>query len=252
MVDLHIHSNFSPDGHNTVEEIIKQAKKRNISIIAISDHYDLVPGPYMHNKITDIKKYNDTLDFYKENEKEIKILKSIEYGIQSFVEEPLEDKYDYVLYSVHHTKTKFTERPRDNDKTWKLYLEETVEAVRDIKQIGFYTHLDLMKRYLDGNPELPCKYKYLVEELLKKIVKFDLGLEINTAGLRMPFKELHPKLWIIERYIELGGKYFSIGSDSHTIKTIGDGYKEAVDLLKKNGINEIFYGENGNYIDYPI
>lgn len=252
MVDLHIHSNFSPDGKNSIEEIISQAKNKSVSIIAISDHYDLVPGPYLYNKIADLKEYNDTLDFYKKNEKHIKILKSIEFGIQSFVDEPLEDEYDFVLYSVHHTKTKFTERPRDNDITWKLYLEEAVEAVKDIEQIGFYTHLDLMKRYLDGNPELPCKYRYLVDELLKKIVKFDLGLEINSAGWRMPFKEQQPKLWIIKRYIELGGKYLSIGSDSHTKKTIGEGYKEATELLRKNGINEIFYGEKGKYIRYPI
>ncbi len=252
MVDLHIHSNFSPDGKNTVEEIINQAKIKKVSIIAISDHYDLVPGPYLNNKIADLKEYNNTLDFYKRNEKDIKVLKSIEFGIQSFVDEPLHDKYDFVLYSVHHTKTKFTEMPRDNDLTWKLYLEEAVEAVKDIEQIGFYTHLDLMKRYLDGNPELPCKYRYLVDELLRKIVKFNLGLEINTAGWRMPFKEQQPKLWIIKRYIELGGKYFSIGSDSHTIRTIGEGSEKAAEFLKKIGINEIFYGENGNYTNYPI
>ena len=36
-IDLHIHSNAS-DGKFTVEEIIKEAKTRNIAFLAISDH----------------------------------------------------------------------------------------------------------------------------------------------------------------------------------------------------------------------
>ncbi|MDK2951975.1 MAG: histidinol-phosphatase family [Kosmotogales bacterium] len=253
MVDLHIHTDFSPDGKNSIEEVIMQSKINGVGIIAISDHYDLVAGPYIFNKIADLKKYNETIDNYKREESEIKILKSLEFGIQSFISEELKDDYDFLLYSVHHTKKVFTDLPRDDtDLVWKLYLEEAVEAVKDIDHIGFYTHLDLMKRYLKNNPEVPKKYEHLVVELLKRIVKYDLGLEINTAGWRMPFKEQQPKVWIIEKYFELGGRYISIGSDSHNKKTIGCGYYQAVDLLKKIGINEIFYGEGGNYVRYGI
>lgn len=37
-MDSHIHSEYSPDSHSKIDDILKIAQKRNIDIIAISDH----------------------------------------------------------------------------------------------------------------------------------------------------------------------------------------------------------------------
>ena len=37
-MDSHIHSEYSPDSNSKIDDILKTAKKRNIDIIAISDH----------------------------------------------------------------------------------------------------------------------------------------------------------------------------------------------------------------------
>jgi len=38
IIDLHIHSKSCSDGNLTVEEIVKEAKIRNIGLISITDH----------------------------------------------------------------------------------------------------------------------------------------------------------------------------------------------------------------------
>ncbi|MDO5860961.1 PHP domain-containing protein [Methanobrevibacter sp.] len=37
-MDSHIHSEYSPDSHSKIDDILKVAKRKNIDIIAISDH----------------------------------------------------------------------------------------------------------------------------------------------------------------------------------------------------------------------
>ena len=37
-MDSHIHSEYSPDSHSKIDDILKVAQNRNIDIIAISDH----------------------------------------------------------------------------------------------------------------------------------------------------------------------------------------------------------------------
>jgi len=41
-IDLHIHTSTGSDGALPVEEVIKEAKKRNIGFMAITDHDSLV------------------------------------------------------------------------------------------------------------------------------------------------------------------------------------------------------------------
>ena len=54
LIDLHIHSKYS-DGTFTPEEIVKEAKKRNIEMIALTDHNTLAGIPDFRKAC---KKYN--------------------------------------------------------------------------------------------------------------------------------------------------------------------------------------------------
>ena len=71
------------------------------------------------------------------------------------------------------------------------------------------------------------------------------SLEINTKSiykhLERGFDRHLPDREIINRYIQMGGKMFSLGSDSHFNGTLGVCFDTAVDYLKSLGINEVVY-----------
>ena len=63
--DYHIHSNFSPDGKSSMEEMILRAIDLNLKEICFTDHvdYDI---KYMDHFVVDYDKYFESLNYYIE------------------------------------------------------------------------------------------------------------------------------------------------------------------------------------------
>lgn len=244
MLDIHMHTTFSPDAENSPVDMIKAGVNNGIKILGISDHYDLDLSCPFSFQISDLNSYTNSVNSLKDKFP-IELLTGIEIGIQSKINTPPKGDFDYCIYSVHDVPAipdiEIVEDP------WQEYFEEAIAAVDSFEIPGFFGHLDYLRRYTKTQEPVNKKYSSLLDELLKKIIRAELGIEINTSGWRYPFKEPHPQPWIIERYIELGGKYITIGSDSHTKDTVGFGFKKAIEILKSMNINEIFYCKKGSY-----
>lgn len=248
MIDLHIHTNFSPDAHDSLQDVVEFSEKNKMKIIGIADHYDLdLSYKYTTN-------FGDPMLYLEEIENlniksSVKLLKGLELGVQSYTENIFFNGiFDYFIYSVHQ----YPGMADFNNgvKMWCPYLEEAIGAVRTLNYPGFFGHLDFLRRYIPGNT--PLKPSALLDELLWTLVKYDIGVEINTSGLRNDIKEIHPQPWIIERYLSFGGKYITVGSDAHEKNEIGTGFKEALNILNTLDVKEIFYCENGNFIPLNV
>ena len=57
---------------------------------------------------------------------------------------------------------------------------------------------------------------------------------------------------IIRRYRELGGKYITIGSDSHTANEVGAGIEEAMKLIKNCGFDKLTFFVSREIIQIDI
>ncbi|HOI34715.1 MAG: histidinol-phosphatase HisJ family protein [Mesotoga infera] len=246
MIDLHNHSNFSPDSNATQNEIVEKAIEKNLLVIGISDHDDLDTSfPYSF-RLRDPAGYLENLSLLKSNSP-IKVLSGLEVGIGSSYNTPPDGEFDYFIYSVHSI-------PGINDleidNIWTLYLEESLEAIKGLTGPGFFGHIDFLRRYIKGHRELDNPA--LLDELLRKLAKSDIGIEINTSGWRAPYNEPTPQPWIIERYLRMGGRYITIGSDSHRACDVGSHVEKALSLLLDLGVREIFYCEKGTYMPLKI
>ena len=138
--DSHIHSNFSGDSMEKLENIIERAIETGMDEITITDHLDLeFPGEINIFEL-DFKTYVETLkklkNLYKNN---IKIKIGIELGLQP----QLKDKYDeifncedidFIIGSFHCVRgmdvadRKFFEK-YSKDEAHRIYFEEILNTI---------------------------------------------------------------------------------------------------------------------------
>ena len=100
-------------------------------------------------------------------------------------------------------------------------------------------HYDYITRYAPY-PEASILYKDfpdLLDQMLRFLAEEGKALEINTKTYQ-EYKGRRPVLDpnILRRYLELGGEFVSLGSDSHSPEGVGFGFAAAVEYLKTYGI----------------
>ncbi len=239
MLDLHIHSKFSPDSQSTLQDILNFSK--HLKIIAITDHYDLkIKGKDF--KIKDVKEYVSAINSLNGKFK-TKVLCGIEVGMQPDVDFDLDYKiFDYVIGSIHSVKDLDNIDKQDPNFVVKKFLESTYYSIQNNNYFHSLGHLDYVLRYVSLKTLKP--YKNEVLDILKLLIKKGKALEVNTSGYLHGLNRSHPEWWIIEQFHEFGGG-ITIGSDAHKPYTIGYKVEETILKLKEIGFKEITYFEKG-------
>lgn len=252
--DSHIHSNFSGDSMEKLENIIERAIETGMDEITITDHLDLeFPGEVNIFEL-DFKTYVETLkklkNLYKNN---IKIKIGIELGLQP----QLKDKYDeifncedidFIIGSFHCVRgmdvadRKFFEK-YSKDEAHRIYFEEILNTIDLFPKINVCGHLDFINRYgrsvYDDYKKINFEmHRELVDKILIKLIEKNIGIEINTSALRYGLRDFHPCRKILKRYKELGGKIITMGSDAHRALDIMRDFDKARDVLKEIGFEK--------------
>lgn len=251
LIDYHVHSTYSSDGHNTIMELCQSAINKGIGEIAITDHFE----PSMADEYCSFynqKGYWAYMTKAKQTFKgKLNIKLGIELGQPHLFSEAssaiLADfPYDYVLASAH----KLPEGMDVSEINYSQISEEEVCSMylRQLKALIYWNdfdcigHLDLIKRYSAAvykkNISLACQYE-LLKEVLRLAIDSGKGIEINTSGLRQTPKETMPGLDVLKLYRDLGGEILTTGSDAHFAEDVGKGLGEATDLARTAGFRFI-------------
>jgi histidinol-phosphatase (PHP family) len=146
---------------------------------------------------------------------------------------------DYVIGSVHWLGDWSIFNPqlpigRTVDDIYEEYLYTTQAAARS----GVYDiigHLDCIKTvgHLPSRAITP-----LLEETVQVLADSNVVIELNTSGWRKPIAECYPRpelLACCQHY----GVPVTLGSDAHAPSFVGEGFAEAVTLLREVGYREI-------------
>lgn len=265
MIDIHLHTRFSFDSNEEPQNYLNKAKNIGIKTIGFSEHYDydaILDGE-TDVSLTSLNEYFENCKKLELSNQSINILKGIEFGYRkscvSHYKELLDlHPFDYIINSVHtiqgrgdcfHDKF-FSGRPLSD-----CYLEylkcvlESVYADYDYQIIG---HLGYVCRYRQSEQKLIYKdYKDIIDEILSAIISRDKCLEINTSSGTSGCSFL-PNEDVIKRYIQLGGKLISFGSDAH----LAEAYMRKADqlkaFLKRLGIGELYYFKERKPVAYKI
>ncbi|WP_341877017.1 histidinol-phosphatase HisJ family protein [Defluviitalea saccharophila] len=250
--DYHVHSSFSSDSSEEMENQIKTAISLGLKQIAFTDHIDYDYPDKAFPFMIDYNQYLKVFDGLKEKYKnQIDMILGVEIGFQPHVVKQIEEvlsqyPFDFVICSTHvcdrldlYNGDFFKGKNQKN--AYLRYFECVLYNVKNFFNYDVYGHIDYINRY--GNYENRIlsyeDYKDIIDSILKTIIDLGKGIEINTSGFRYGLGYANPQLSILKRYKELGGKIITIGSDAHSSKDIASHFNEAYKLLEAAGISEI-------------
>ena len=248
--DCHMHSSFSADSPTPMEDMIKQAIQTRLTGICFTEHLDPdYPKTPDNLKFSlDIPSYHSQLmklkDAYKE---QIEIHFGIELGLQLHLGKyfhNLLEKYpfDFVIGSshlVHGADPYYPEffQGRSEQRAYMEYFESILENLSVFGEMDAYGHLDYIVRYGPNQNKFYSygRYQDILDEILRKLIKKNIGLEVNTGGYHYRLGEPNPCTAIIRRYKALGGEIITIGADAHTPDKVGYAFDRVAQVLKECG-----------------
>jgi histidinol-phosphatase (PHP family) len=166
--------------------------------------------------------------------------------------------FDYVLGSVHfvgdravdHEGWDIWELSGDPDSVWRSYFEALAEAARS-GLFDVLAHPDLVKVWGSGRPGPARDPRFYYEPAVEAIAEAGVAVEVSTAGLRKPVRELYPSAEFAAMCIDAGAS-FSLSSDAHAPDRIGDAYESAVREMRAWGIAEIVTFEHRRRAVEPL
>lgn len=265
VMDYHIHSNISPDGKCSMQEMCLAAFEMGLKEITITDHFEFYTKRYNGYAFNEkyLSDYILNIKRCKELFKDKLVIKTgIEFG-QPQVNSEYANKiykiinFDYILGSVHKINNvdlgKMKYYPNNLDYICRIYLKSLYKLV-DKADFDCLGHFDLIKRYAARfNLKFDLmNYQEQIINIFNRLIEKNKGIEINTSGLRQEVNALMPSFDILQLYYKLGGRIITIGSDAHSIEEVGKDLDIALDIAKSAGFTKIACFKNRSYELHPI
>lgn len=248
MYDYHIHSNYSPDSSSTMLSMARSAFDSGLQGVCFTDHVDL---DYADPE----QKYGYPFSKYKHEIESIgsmlpgplELYTGIELGLQPHISKENSEflhgrDYDFIIGSIHCIGKKemyrscFLEGISDAQGIVN-YFTDMLQCLDNFSDFDVLGHLDGVRRNLvhgEGGFSF-VTYREYIEDVLKKLIKANKGIEVNTSGKRYNLSSYHPLTEIIKLYKDLGGEIITLGSDAHTPNCVGYDFKNALNLLSEIG-----------------
>jgi len=257
--DSHVHTVNSHDGKSTIKEYLENAKNHHVDEITFTDHYDIYDGVKTELKTLDVDKYRQNYDQETKNAA-IKTHFGIEIGLRPEAESKIKEMvkkhhFDFIIGSSHITcgidvamnRTAFFKEDEPISYGINKYFDEVLKNISIYDdEFDVYGHLDYIIRYARGDPQpLPYDdYREIIDQILRALIKKGKGIEVNSSGIRYGIGTPHPRTEIVRRYIELGGKIVTLGSDAHRVEDLAASFGVVRYLLIRAGVREIAVYEN--------
>jgi histidinol-phosphatase (PHP family) len=227
-----------------MQSYIERAIELGIDIYGFSEHAPMDFDEHYRLKFDEMRLYTQEVKTLQEKYKDdIKILLGyeVDYLKGHMDERVLKADVDYLIGSIHFLGEWGFDNPEFNheyknrniDDIWQEYFDN-IEAMAKTGHFDIVGHLDLIKIF----NFMPNKdIRVIAKNALKAIKKANMVVELNTAGLRKPCKEIYPTSSLLEMAYELNIP-ITFSSDAHAIGQVGYKYAEATKLAKNIGYTQ--------------
>ena len=258
VTDGHNHTcHFSPDADQSIDELCASAKKLGLDRIAVTEHYDADFPDSELNWEFGFDEYAAAFPKWRNDNPDTELLMGVEFGYQTHLASKIDEwalkaPFDVVLLSNHlfrgediYTTKLLYEIP--SSECFKEYVGILAEMTERCSNFDVVAHYDYINRYGSGEntplkyDDCPAEFDRFFEALISK----EKALEINTKSIQKLAEknavDIMPDRKLLLRYIEMGGKLFTLGSDAHVPGGVAVYFNETAEFLKSLGITETVY-----------
>ena len=245
MFDQHVHSNFSFDSNEELENYINVSNKNDI---VTTEHLDFA-NPIINYEDSSIEYLKYIEEITSLNKKySNKFFSGIEIGYTQKSEKKIEDflknkNFNLKLLSIHQNGN--YDYMCVNKKLISLevliqeYFEQMIQALESSIEFNVLAHFEYGLRIIDISvTDFDSLASVFLNKIIELIVKKEIAFEVNTKSM-YKYKKENLYNYMIEKYIKKGGRLFTLGSDAHNIKDYTYKFDEATKFLLSKNIKEI-------------
>ena len=245
MFDQHVHSSFSFDSNENLENYINVS---NNSDIITTEHLDF-ENPIINYKDSSIDYLKYVGQIKNLNKKySNKFFLGIEIGYtpnsEKRIEDFLKDKnFNLKLLSIHQNGNYdymcVNKKLISLEVLIKEYFEQMIQALESSIEFNVLAHFEYGLRMIDISvTDFDNLASVFLNKIIELIVKKEIAFEVNTKSM-YKYKKENLYNYMIEKYIKKGGRLFTLGSDAHNIKEYAYKFDEAKNFLLSKNIKEI-------------
>ena len=245
MFDQHVHSNFSFDSNEDLENYINVSNKNDI---VTTEHLDFA-NPIINYEDSSIEYLKYIEEITGLNKKySNKFFSGIEIGYtpnsEKRIEDFLKDKnFNLKLLSIHQNG--LFDYMCVNKKLISLealiqeYFKQMIQALESSIEFNVLAHFEYGIRIIDISvTDFDSLASKFLNKIIELIIKKEIAFEVNTKSM-YKYKKENLYSYMIEKYLKKGGKLFTLGSDAHNIKDYAYKFDEARKFLLDRNIKEI-------------
>ena len=245
MFDQHVHSSFSFDSNENLENYINVCNENDM---ITTEHLDFEnPIINYEDSSIDYLKYIEEIESL--NAKYLnKFFSGIEIGYTPNYEKRIEDflkdkKFNLKLLSIHQNGIYdymcVNKKIISLDALIKEYFEQMIQALESPIKSDVLAHFEYGLRMIDISIiEFDNLASVFLNKIIELIVKKEIAFEVNTKSI-YKYKKENLYSYMIEKYIKKGGRLFTLGSDAHNIKEYAYKFDEAKNFLLSKNMKEI-------------
>lgn len=265
IVDCHTHSCRSFDGVPSVLWMGRKAAEVGLGGISITDHCEInVEGK---QKLWSYRKLALSVrDAQRARDKGYNVFTGVELGQPTYHPESAKRvldsaRYDIVMGSIHYLQDgrdfyylKYTNGSCDPAELYDRYLDEVLRMAEE-SDFDSLSHLTYPLRYIYGRDRVVLdmsRYEHKYDQIFITLAQRNKALEINTSGVRRENGFMLPDTRLVRRFRELGGRYITLGSDSHAPAHFAAGLEQGAIEALAAGFTEAVYFRDRKPVSYRL
>lgn len=247
--DLHMHSIYSSDGHDTPDAMFQRGLALGLEAMAITEHAEWHKGDRGFPRV---EEYFDAMMACRKKytPQGIIVYTGVELGNPHMYATPAnalldEFPFDIIIGSVHwlyniniHDAAVF--QGRELNAVYTDYFEEARRLCEEFP-IDILAHFDriLWRATLLGLPFNPTQIEGTIRNTFATVIRRGVTLELNTRHLAMSPAWRESLLTMLSWYKEEGGRGLVVNSDAHHTGHITFNFEIAKTILAQTGLTAI-------------